>query len=356
MTERSRLTDRPRLQIALDSFDLPSALGPLQKASANVDVIECGTILILCEGYRAVRVVRALYPDKPVLADVRIAEAGSKIARLAFEAGADLVSCVAGASLTTIRQVCKVAEEFGGEVQVELADEWYDPERARRWREIGVQHVIVKRSRDREAAGDLSWKPEDLARIDELASIGFTVTVTGGVSAQDLPAFAGKPVGIVIAGRAIVEAEDPAAAAAALQQATAAGGPRAGETPRPSGTRPSGRPRPVRETAGMRGTARGRSRWASTRRLCGATSWPHAPTGKPSSPRSPRPGSPSWTCPWTRAPGGRPAWTGTAPAAASSDAPWRRSGRPSADCACPCTARSAPAARTRACASGPGTR
>jgi len=76
MTERSRLTDRPRLQIALDAFDLPSALGPLQKASANVDVIECGTILILCEGYRAVRVVRALYPDKPVLADVRIAEAG----------------------------------------------------------------------------------------------------------------------------------------------------------------------------------------------------------------------------------------------------------------------------------------
>ena len=219
MTERSRLTDRPRLQIALDAFDLPSALGPLQKASANVDVIECGTILILCEGYRAVRVVRALYPDKPVLADVRIAEAGSKIARLAFEAGADLVSCVAGASLTTIRQVCKVAEEFGGEVQVELADEWYDPERARRWREIGVQHVIVKRSRD--AAGDLSWKPEDLARIDELAAIGFTVTVTGGVSAQDLPAFAGKPVGIVIAGRAIVEAEDPAAAAAELQETIA---------------------------------------------------------------------------------------------------------------------------------------
>ena len=206
MTERSRLTDRPRLQIALDAFDLPSALGPL---------------LILGEGYRAVRVVRALYPDKPVLADVRIAEAGSKIARLAFEAGADLVSCVAGASLTTIRQVCKVAEEFGGEVQVELADEWYDPERARRWREIGVQHVIVKRSRDREAAGDLSWKPEDLARIDELASIGFTVTVTGGVSAQDLPAFAGKPVGIVIAGRAIVEAEDPAAAAAELQETIA---------------------------------------------------------------------------------------------------------------------------------------
>ena len=215
MTQRSAT---PRLQVALDTFDLPSALGPLQKAAPHVDIIECGTILVLCEGYRAVRAIRALFPDKPILADVRIAEAGAKIARLAFESGADLVSCVAGASLTTIEQVCRVAAEFDGEVQVELADEWYDAERARAWRDAGVRHVIVKRSRDREAAGDLSWKDEDMDRVDELAAMGFTVTITGGVSAEDLPAFAGRSVGIVIAGRAIVGAADPAAAARRLRR------------------------------------------------------------------------------------------------------------------------------------------
>lgn len=214
MTQRSAT---PRLQVALDALDLPSALGPLQKAAPHVDIIECGTVLVLCEGYHAVRAIRALFPDKPILADVRIAEAGAKIARLAFESGADLVSCVAGASLTTIEQVCRVAAEFDGEVQVELADEWYDAERARAWRDAGVRHVIVKRSRDREAAGDLSWKPDDLARIDELASLGFTVTITGGISPKDLPTFAGHPVGIVIAGRSIVEADDPAAAARELK-------------------------------------------------------------------------------------------------------------------------------------------
>lgn len=209
---------QPMLQVALDTFDLPSALGPLQKAAADVDIIECGTILVLCEGFRCVQAIRALFPEKLILADVRIAEAGAKISRLAFEAGADLVSCVAGASLTTIQEVCKVAAEFNGQVQVELADEWYDFERAKKWREAGVDHVIVKRSRDREAAGDLSWKPEDFGRIDELAGLGFTVTITGGVSSADLPAFAGHPVGIVIAGRAIVNAEDPAEAAAALKK------------------------------------------------------------------------------------------------------------------------------------------
>ena len=208
----------PRLQIALDTLDLPSALGPLQKAAPHVDIIECGTILILCEGYHAVRAIRALFPDKRILADVRIAEAGSKIARLAFEAGADLVSCVAGASMATIKQVCAVAAEFGGEVQVELADEWYDPERARAWRQAGVEHVIVKRSRDREASGDLSWKPEDLDRVDELTGMGFTVTITGGISAADLPDFAGRRVRIVIAGRSIVAASDPAAAAGQLRR------------------------------------------------------------------------------------------------------------------------------------------
>ena len=210
---------RPRLQIALDQTDLPSALAPLQKAAPRIDIIECGTVLVLAEGLRAVREIRALFPDKAILADIRIAEAGKLLSTMAFEAGASLVSVVAGASMNTVRQVCAVAAAHRGEVQVELSEEWYDAARARRWREAGVQHAIVKRSRDREAAGDLSWGPGDVARVDELAAMGFTVTITGGVTLADLATFAGHPVGIVIAGRSIVAAKDPLAAAAELQQA-----------------------------------------------------------------------------------------------------------------------------------------
>ena len=212
---------RPRLQIALDKTDLPSALAPLQRAASQIDIIECGTLLILAEGLRAVREIRALFPDKPILADIRIAEAGKLLSQMAFEAGASLVSVVAGASMNTIKQVCVVAAKYNGEVQIELSDEWYDAERARKWREAGAQHVIVKRSRDREAAGDLSWGADDVARVDELAAMGFTVTITGGVTPADLQTFANHPVGIVIAGRAIIAADDPLAAATELQQAIA---------------------------------------------------------------------------------------------------------------------------------------
>ena len=52
--------ERPQLQIALDTFDMPSALRPLNAAVSQVDVIECGTVLIIAEGLRAVREIRAL--------------------------------------------------------------------------------------------------------------------------------------------------------------------------------------------------------------------------------------------------------------------------------------------------------
>lgn len=207
--------EKPQLQIALDTFDMPSALRPLNAAVSKIDVIECGTILIIAEGLRAVREIRALYPDKIILADVRIAEAGALISRACFEAGANWVSVVAGASMTTVEQVAKVAQEFGGEVQIELGED-YNPDQARQWYELGARQVIVHRSRDAEAAGRLTWGENDKERIRELHEMGFKVTVTGGVTAKDLPFFEGVPVGVVISGRGIVKADDPLAAATEL--------------------------------------------------------------------------------------------------------------------------------------------
>lgn len=214
-------TATPRLQIALDTFTLDDAYRALQPAAASVDIIEVGTILCLSEGMRAVREIHALFPEKDLLADVRIAEAGSIISRLAFDSGANLVSVVAGASLTTVGQVCKVAEEYGAEVQIEL-DEANRTDAAVHWRAAGVKHVIVHRSRDAEAAGSLRWKRSDIDSIRLLDQLGFTVTITGGITASELPELSTEPVGIVIAGRSIVQAADPAKAAADFRTALGA--------------------------------------------------------------------------------------------------------------------------------------
>ncbi len=211
---------KPLLQLALDTHDLPSALAPLQRAAPHIDVIEVGTVLCLAEGMHAVRVIRSLFPDKTVLADIRIAEAGGILAEMAFEAGADWVSVVSGAAPETAEVVYDVARKHGGDLQIELSDGW-TWRQARRWREIGIDQAIVHRSRDAEAQGKLEWSADDLESIRRLADMGYRVTVAGSLRLADIAAFAGIPVHIFIAGRAIRNAADPAEAAAAFQHSLA---------------------------------------------------------------------------------------------------------------------------------------
>ena len=209
---------KPLLQLALDTHDLPSALAPLQQAAPHIDVIEVGTILCLAEGMGALRIIRSLFPDKTILADVRIAEAGGIIAKMAFEAGADWVSVVSGAAPATAEVVHDVARQHGGETQIELSDGW-TWDQAARWRDIGIDQAIVHRSRDAEAQGQLAWGSADLDNIRQLADMGYRVTVAGSVGADDVPIFADIPVYIFTSGRAIRNASDPAQAAAAFQEA-----------------------------------------------------------------------------------------------------------------------------------------
>lgn len=213
--------NKPLLQIALDTYDLPSALGPLQKAAAQIDVIEVGTILCLSEGMHAVRAIKSLFPDKVVLADVRIAEAGQIISRMAYDAGADWVSVVSGAAPSSFEVVLAEAKAQGRDMQIELSDGW-TWEMAQKWADLGVQQVIFKRSRDLEAQGKLEWDSRSFDTIHRLHDMGFKVTVTGGVKVSDIALFAGVPVYIFIAGRAIRGASDPLAAATAFQDAIAA--------------------------------------------------------------------------------------------------------------------------------------
>jgi 3-dehydro-L-gulonate-6-phosphate decarboxylase len=210
--------EKPKLQLALDTLDLPSALAPLQKANPYLDVIEIGTLLCLAEGMGAVRIIRSLFPEKTLLADVRIAEAGGLIARMAFDAGANWVSVVSGATMETVEAVAKEAQKTRGEVQIELIDGW-TMARARQWRDLGVQQIITHRSRDAEAKGQLTWSDRDFAEIRTLSEMGFKVTVTGGVTLTDIPLFKKVPVFVFIVGRGIYKAEYPDLAARSFREA-----------------------------------------------------------------------------------------------------------------------------------------
>ena len=89
----------PMLQVALDNQSMSSAYETTRLIADEVDIIEVGTILCVAEGVRAVRDLKALYPNKIVLADAKIADAGKILSRMCFEANADWVTVICCADI-----------------------------------------------------------------------------------------------------------------------------------------------------------------------------------------------------------------------------------------------------------------
>jgi len=210
------MTQKPLLQVALDTTDLNSALKTTRLVHDVVDIIEVGTILCLAEGLGAVKTIKTLYPDNLVLADVRVAEAGALISRMVFDAGADWISVLSSASLPTIEVVAREAFSRGRDVQLELQEDWL-MQKLRACQKLGISQVILHKSRDAEKS-NLGWSPDLLDLILTLSSTGFKVSITGNLNPPDLSAFKGIPVYSFVAGRSIRDAQDPRAAALAFKE------------------------------------------------------------------------------------------------------------------------------------------
>ena len=205
----------PKLQIALDNQSFPEAVEALRGVAAEVDIIEVGTILLCAEGKKAVEYIKTMYPDKIVLADAKIADAGTIITPMMLNAGADWTTIICCAELPTIEGSLAAARKLGKDVQIELTGFWtFD--QAEEWKRVGVKQVVYHRSRDAQAAG-VNWGAADFEKIGRLCSMGFQVTVTGGVTVEDIKLFKDFPIYVFIAGRSIREAKDPTAAARAFK-------------------------------------------------------------------------------------------------------------------------------------------
>jgi len=202
---------KPNLQVALDNNTLESALEDVRQVGNIVDIVEAGTILILQEGTIAVKSLKALFPDKIVIADTKCADAGGTVAKNMADAGANWMTCICSATIPTM----EAANKEVGEIQVELYGNW-TKEDAQKWLDAGISQAIYHQSRDALLSGE-TWGEKDLNKVKMLVDMGFRVSVTGGLNVDTLKLFKGVNVYTFIAGRAITQAADPAKAATDLQ-------------------------------------------------------------------------------------------------------------------------------------------
>jgi len=199
----------PMLQIAMDYISLPPALAMAVKVAPEVDIIEIGTPLCKAVGLDGIRAMRDLVgPDKLILADFKSPDVGGLEAKMAFDAGADMMTVIGGAALATVESALEAAKAAKKEMLMELTGVRDILARAREWRQIGVERMVYHRGWDEQTFAR-QWVEEDRTVIHQLIDMGFKITVTGGITKPLLPFFQPLAVSVVICGRGIRETPDP---------------------------------------------------------------------------------------------------------------------------------------------------
>ena len=202
---------KPYLQIALDTESLEQAFDVLSGGLDEVvDIIEVGTMLMLMEGMHAVRIMRAAYPQKLMVADFKLAVThfGPKV----LEGNTQFATVFSPAREDIKKAILEQATERGQTAQLELYGDWTF-EQLQTWREMGYEHIIYQRPRYRTGP----WTQEDVDTLKKICDMGFQVTATGGVSYNDLDLLAGLPLFAIICGRSIRNAVNPVEEARRVQ-------------------------------------------------------------------------------------------------------------------------------------------
>ena len=210
----------PMLQFALDFITLPPAIAVASKTAPHVDIFEIGTPLCKAAGLAAISAVREVCPDNLILADFKTPDVGWLEAKMAFDAGADLMTVIGGAPMATVESALKTANEYGKEILMELTGVRDIIARAKEWRQVGIEWMVYHRGWDEEAS-NRQWSQNDLDTIQRLIDMGFKVTVTGGITLESIPFFQSIPVTAIITGRAIHAAKDPVASAMEIRSTIA---------------------------------------------------------------------------------------------------------------------------------------
>jgi len=197
------------LQIALDG-DLATALDLLCAVHPYIDIAEIGTPLVFREGMAAVRRIRESYPQLPLLADLKIMDAGKAEADIAFSAGADIVTVMAVAADATIAGALLSARTHGKRVMIDMMQVADPRARALELLGLGCDWLCLHTAHDQQA---LLGSPFALLAALRAALPSTNLAIAGGVKLPDLTHILPLQPSSVIVGSAITAAADPRASA-----------------------------------------------------------------------------------------------------------------------------------------------
>jgi len=203
------------LQLALDLVNIPEAIEVVKEVEEYIDIVEIGTPVVINEGLRAVKEVKAAFPNLKVLADLKIMDAAGYEVMKASEAGADIITILGAAEDMSIKGAVEEAKAQGNKILVDMIGIKDIKSRAKELDELGVDYICVHTGSELQAIGQNSF--EDLMTIKNVVKNAKTA-IAGGIKLDTLPEVVELNPDLIIVGGGIANQDDKAAAAAKMKQ------------------------------------------------------------------------------------------------------------------------------------------
>ncbi|MDI7743396.1 3-hexulose-6-phosphate synthase [Lysinibacillus fusiformis] len=204
-----------KLQLALDLVDIPGAIEVVKEVEEHIDIVEIGTPVVINEGLRAVKEVKAAFPNLTVLADLKIMDAAGYEVSQASAAGADIITILATAEDASIKGAVEEAKKQGKEILADMIAVKDIETRAKELDALGVDYICVHTGYDLQAVGKNSF--EDLATIKGVVKNTKTA-IAGGIKLETLPEVIKQHPDLIIVGGGITTQEDKKAVAREMKQ------------------------------------------------------------------------------------------------------------------------------------------
>lgn len=205
-----------KLQLALDEMELQEALDFAKEVEEYVDIFEIGTPFCLRSGVEAIEAFRKAFPNKEILADYKIMDAGDYEAEMAYNAGADYCVVLGVTDLLTIKGCDDAAKRMGKLSAVDLICVDDLEKRVPQLEEIGVDVLAVHTGADLQHAGRTPLG--DLKEVKRLAKTS-KISVAGGINSKTIADYVEVGPDIVIVGSAICNNENPKEEARLIKEA-----------------------------------------------------------------------------------------------------------------------------------------
>jgi 3-hexulose-6-phosphate synthase/6-phospho-3-hexuloisomerase len=195
----------PILQVALDLIQGARAIQIAKEAvDGGVDWLEIGTPLIKSEGMEILRKIRASFPGKTIVADMKTMDTGGFETEMVARAGATVNTIMGATDDGTIMEAVRAGSKYGCRIMVDLMGVEDKVGRADELEAMGVDLLCLHVSIDDQMMG-LTFT-EEVRKLTSATNL--PVAVAGGITSETAPELIKAGASVIIVGGAITKSPD----------------------------------------------------------------------------------------------------------------------------------------------------